>query len=80
MRTELAWLKKPIMQRLLGRDYDTLLAMERSMDYWMHANPYQQQPLQAMPAATQNARILAPVAGVKRKADDIVDLTGDASD
>jgi hypothetical protein len=36
--------------------------------------------LHPVPAAAQNSRIVPPVAGVKRKAQDVVDLSGDASD
>jgi hypothetical protein len=72
-------LQKPYLGVLLGPDYLNLLSVTGRRAVRQPAQA--ESPLQPVSAPTQNIRDVPPIIGVKRKAvDNIVDLTGDASD
>lgn len=64
------------MKGLFGKNYDSLLHEDLAIDGLLPG----QRPLQVASASMQNYRAPPQVAGMKRKVENVVDLTGDASD
>jgi hypothetical protein len=64
----------------LKEAYDAFVRLTGPLSDNVTPRPQQSTSLQPTPASVQNARGVSPVAGIKRKVADVVDLTEDASD